>query len=495
LKTKIIFLLIIILTAVLRICDIETKNMWFDEVYSWKLSQKSVTDIIADTSGDIHPPLFYIVLKYWIVLFSDSVFSMRLLSALLGVLSLIFIFKISRLIFKADKPVMFVLLLYAVSPVNIFYSQEIRMLNLNLFLTLGSVYFFLFSMKDNSVNYLILFVLFLFAAIYTHYFSLLILFTIFVVLILKIISKQNTFSELRGKFTAVIIVNALYIPWYPVFFSQISKGQPWRTVNSIQDTGHNFLNYFKDNFLSVYYGFEPIHIQYLSLFISFFLLAYLLYCMFRFLNSEVIISADYNYIILFFYLPLLIALIISFKHYIILSRYLSIIIPYLIITVIFFSTTLFKNKIQTLLFLFLFCVSSAGVYINYSNSFKNNDYRKVISFIEENYYNKSIIINEPHFMGWSIEYHSKHSETKLPVPEIFGWDLKMQLDSLKNRKDIDKFWLILDYSSLANEDYVSAEKVLNQMGFKKSLEKTFYVIPAKVSAGYYVRQNDPEFKN
>ncbi len=461
--------------------------MWFDEVYSWKLSQKTAVEIIEDTSGDIHPPLFYIVLKYWTGLFSDSILSMRLLSVLLGMLSLIFVYKISRLVFKTDKSVIFVLLLYAVSPVNIFYSQEIRMLNLNLFLTLGSVYYFLKSMDENSVKNLVWFVLFSFAAVYTHYFSLLILFTAFVILILKIFSKQNTFRELRGKFTAIIIVNVLYIPWYPVFFSQVSKGQPWRTVNSIQDTGHNFLNYFKDNFLSVYYEFEPIHIQYLSSFVSYFILAYLMYCLFRFLNSEENILSDFNYIILFFYLPLTIALIISFKQNIILSRYLSIIIPYLLMTIIFFSDILFKRKIQILLFIFLFCVSSTGVYINYINDFKNNDYRKVISFIEENYNNNNIIITEPHFMGWVIEYHTKHSETKLPVPETFGWDLKMQLDSLKNRNDIDKFWLILDYSSLANEDYDSAEKVLNQMGFKKSVEKTFYVIPAKVSAEYYVR--------
>lgn len=485
-------MLIIILTAALRLYDIETKNMWFDEVYSWKLSQKTAVEIIEDTSGDIHPPLYYIVLKYWTGFFSDSVLSMRLLSVLPGLLSLIFVYKISRLLFKADEPVIFVMLLYAVSPVNLFYSQEIRMLNLNLFLTLGSVYYFLLSLKDNSVKYLILFVLFSFTAVYTHYFSLLILFTAFVILIFKIISKQNTFRDLRGKFAAIIIVNILYIPWYPVFFSQISKGQPWRKVNSLQDTGHNFLNYFKDNFLSVYKEFEPIHIQYLSAFISFFILAYLLYCLFRFLNSDEEVMSDFNYIILFFYLPLLIALIISFKQNIILSRYLSIIIPYMIITIIFFSSMLFKRKVQILLFLFLFCVSSIGVYINYNNNFKNNDYRKVISYIEENYNNNNnnIIIVEPHYMGWVIEYHTKHSETKLPVPEIFGWDLKMQLDSLNNRKEIDKFWLILDYSSLSNKDYSSAEKVLNQMGFKKSQEKTFYVIPAKVSAGYYVR-NDP----
>ena len=248
---KFILLIIIILTAVLRIYDIEIKNMWFDEVYSWKLSQKSVTVIVSDTSGDIHPPFFYIVLKYWTELFNDSILSMRLLSVLTSLLSIIFIYKISKIVFNKNYLVIFILLLYAVSPVNIFYSQEVRMLSLNLFLCLGSVYYFLISFKDSSFKNLLLYILFSVLAIYTHYFAFLIIFTEFIILILKVFTKTEKFSETKKLFISVFLINLFYLPWYPVFFQQVSKGQPWRTVLTFKDSGINFLDYFKHIFLEL----------------------------------------------------------------------------------------------------------------------------------------------------------------------------------------------------------------------------------------------------
>jgi len=131
-----------LLAAALRIYNIEQKNLWFDEIFSWHISEGSIEQIVAETSGDIHPPFYYLVLKLWISFFSDSIFSMRMLSVLFGLLSMIFIYRISDKIFKNNSVTIAVLLLYAVSPVNIYYSQEARMLNLNLFLCAGSVYYF-----------------------------------------------------------------------------------------------------------------------------------------------------------------------------------------------------------------------------------------------------------------------------------------------------------------------------------------------------------------
>ena len=489
---KFILLIIIILTAVLRIYDIEIKNMWFDEVYSWKLSQKSVTVIVSDTSGDIHPPFFYIVLKYWTELFNDSILSMRLLSVLTSLLSIIFIYKISKIVFNKNYLVIFILLLYAVSPVNIFYSQEVRMLSLNLFLCLGSVYYFLISFKDSSFKNLLLYILFSVLAIYTHYFAFLIIFTEFIILILKVFTKTEKFSETKKLFISVFLINLFYLPWYPVFFQQVSKGQPWRTVLTFKDSGINFLDYFKHIFLSNYYTFEPGYIHFLATFITYFILAFLLYSLFRFFNSKVKLMKDNNYTILFFFIPLIIAGIISIKQNILLSRYLSIILPFLLITIMFFSDKYLKRKLTVTLFIFLFSISSLGVYINYRNEFKNNDYRKIINYIEENFTDGDQILTEPHFMGWSIEYYKEHSQTKIPVPLIFGWNIDMQLDSINNRNDLKNLWIIQDYSSLENEKYDSTISRMENMGYIKSKDKTFYPVPSKVNVSKFIR---PEIKN
>ena len=58
----------------MRVYGIEQKNLWFDELYSWHISEGSAKQIIIETSGDIHPPFYYIVLKYWIFLFRILLF-------------------------------------------------------------------------------------------------------------------------------------------------------------------------------------------------------------------------------------------------------------------------------------------------------------------------------------------------------------------------------------------------------------------------------------
>ncbi|MDQ3193992.1 MAG: glycosyltransferase family 39 protein, partial [Bacteroidota bacterium] len=152
-KTKVTIFLIVIFAAILRIYNIEQKNLWFDEVFSWKISQGSIKEIVSETSGDIHPPLFYIALKLWTVFFTDGIFSMRMLSVILSLLSIYFIYKLSRLCLKNDVQIIAVLLLFALSPLNIYYSQEVRMLNMNLFLCLGSVYYFLKLSKHYDLEY------------------------------------------------------------------------------------------------------------------------------------------------------------------------------------------------------------------------------------------------------------------------------------------------------------------------------------------------------
>ncbi|MBK8551775.1 MAG: hypothetical protein IPL53_12210 [Ignavibacteria bacterium] len=128
-----------------------------------------------------------------------------------------------------------------------------------------------------------------------------------------------------------------------------------------------------------------------------------------------------------------------------------------------------------------------GTYLNYNNNFKNNDYRKVISYIENNFNPGDGIIVEPHFMGWSINYHLKHSNSNLKEPDILGWDLNMQLNSLKEKTDLNKLWFVLDYSALGQNNYDSLPALMSELGYKRENEKSFYIIPAKVNVEYYVK--------
>ncbi|MDZ4711797.1 MAG: glycosyltransferase family 39 protein [bacterium] len=482
-KTKTVILLIIILSAAIRFYNIDQKNLWFDEIYSWKISQGDVVQIVSETSGDIHPPLYYTVLKNWNKLFSDSVISMRILSVLFSLLSIFFIYRISKLFFKDDLPVIMILLMYAVSPLNIYYSQEVRMLNLNLLLCLGSVYFFYcFINKSSGMNGL-LYTLFTVLAIYTHYFAFLILFTEVVVLMIFYLTKNVSKLSIKKYAGYFLVINIFYLPWYPTFFQQISKGQPWRTQQSFYEVAMNTGGYLTEIFLSPYIGYESMSAYYVSLLVPTVFLTFLIVCLIKLVRKRDFTMTDT--ISLFFFIPLLIAAIISFNQSIVFSRYLSIIVPFLLILIVYYSFKSFKRSAAVAIILFFTAASIYGTKIYYNNNFKNNDYRRIISYIEKDFKPEDEIIAEPHFMGWCIDYHIAHSGTNLKQPNILGWDMKMQLDSLGKRQDMNNLWFISDYSSRDNKEYDSLNAKMSSMGYERISEKMFYLVPAKVKVNYY----------
>ena len=64
----------------------------FAEAFSWRLSQLSWGDLARRTAADVHPPLYYLLLKLWVGLFGDSVAALRGFSALLEIVAIVAVF-------------------------------------------------------------------------------------------------------------------------------------------------------------------------------------------------------------------------------------------------------------------------------------------------------------------------------------------------------------------------------------------------------------------
>ena len=64
----------IILTGVLiRIRGLTLRSFWFDEAFSWRMTQFSPGELFVHVAHDNHPPLFFILLKAWSEIAGDSV--------------------------------------------------------------------------------------------------------------------------------------------------------------------------------------------------------------------------------------------------------------------------------------------------------------------------------------------------------------------------------------------------------------------------------------
>lgn len=494
-KNKILIFIPFAIALVLRIIFIEQKNLWFDEIYSWHISQSNAKTIIEIAAGDIHPPFYYIVLKFWTVLFSDSVFSLRMLSVTVSLAGMVFIYLICRKIFNTDLEIFFALLLYAVSPLNIYYSQEVRMFNLNLFLCLGSVFFFISYLNRPNVRNGLLYSAFTVLAFYTHYFAFLIFFTQAVILLIIFLRKEVDFPFVRNFSPYYLGVIVLYIPWFGKFLYQVNEGQPWRVPQETYQVLLNTFAFFKENFFGYYFYYEGsvIHalVKYITLITFLFVAVFGLRFVIQTWKSKDRTPSSNNntalYVFMFFVIPLAIAILISIKSSILLSRYLSIIVPYYLIVLIFFAFSIRKNYITYTLVLIFTLSSIVGTTITFSHDFKNNDYRGIISYIEKSYSDEDVITVDPHYNGWVLDYYCSHNETVLKPPMNLGWDLGIKYDSLSQKPEIKNVWFITDYSALNKTGYEKVSSKMSSLGFGLESTKVFSLIPEKVRVEYYRR--------
>lgn len=475
---KILVFLVFIVCLALRLAFITQKNLWFDEVFSWHLSLDSFYEIIVRTSNDIHPPLFYFTLKIWNFVFGDSVAAMRLLSALFTSSSVFFLYSISKRYLEPSKA-MLVILLYSVSPLNLYYGQEVRMAAMNLFLNLGSVYFLLKLMdKPHDYHrifkekYAIPFVLFSVAAIYTHYFS---FFILAAELLYIIYSYRGTSKQYIAYLYLLLSIGVVYLIWVPELFTHFSRGQSWRTPQTLNLVLHEYVNYIRDLNLGLYYYYSNLAaVRYITYFAA-------LTILISFIGLFLRIKSPYNkplLILLVLFVPLILAGVISFRQKIEFYRYLSILVPYISFFVVYGLTKWNNKYFTTAIVALLIAVNIYGVTIHYSFGFKNDDYRSLITKINTEFITGDRIYVEPHFNGWVINYYRKQENLNLPNPVYvrYGWNEVMDSISTQNP---NRFWVVLDYSAVDTSQYHIYIDGLKKT-YRMNERTTYYLAPTKV---------------
>jgi len=135
-------LLIVLLATALRFYRLDGQSLWADEGNSVALAGRSPADITYGAAYDIHPPLYYYLLHFWVWPFGTSEFAVRSLSAVIGILLACLTFLLGRYLFDSWVGLV-AAFLSAISPFQVYYSQEARMYILLAALSALSVYFFL----------------------------------------------------------------------------------------------------------------------------------------------------------------------------------------------------------------------------------------------------------------------------------------------------------------------------------------------------------------
>ncbi|MCB9446522.1 MAG: glycosyltransferase family 39 protein [Ardenticatenaceae bacterium] len=110
----------------LRVHRLGDKSVWWDEGWSVWVARQSFGDILRQVGHDVHPPVYFWLLHAWRWGSGDSEFGLRLLSALLGLLTIAVVYRLGRLV-NGRATGLLAALFITVSRFSIAWSQEIRM--------------------------------------------------------------------------------------------------------------------------------------------------------------------------------------------------------------------------------------------------------------------------------------------------------------------------------------------------------------------------------
>lgn len=140
--------LITLLGFGLRFYRIGAKTVWLDEAFSLWLAQQPLVDMWAWLIKiDQHPPIYYSLLHYWIIIFGDLQGPVRALSALCGGLAIPFFYGACRYLLDQRSALLAALLL-AIAPFHVRYGQEVRMYALLTLAAAVALYCFMFVLFD-----------------------------------------------------------------------------------------------------------------------------------------------------------------------------------------------------------------------------------------------------------------------------------------------------------------------------------------------------------
>lgn len=219
-------LLIIACGALLRAFKLGSESVWLDEAFSIKIAHGSLSEVVEETSKDVHPPLYYFALHYWMKLFGETEFASRLLSALFGTLSILAIYKLAALLYDTGTGLLAATLL-AFSHFNIEFSQEARMYTLLSLLSLTSIYFFLRLLTMGKSRLALAGYIGASALLmYTHVYSFFILAAQNIFLLMLLFTARDVFKRVWKRWLlAQVALGVLFLPWLSVLLQQVSHVQ------------------------------------------------------------------------------------------------------------------------------------------------------------------------------------------------------------------------------------------------------------------------------
>ena len=257
-------------------------DIWYDELFTMGLADQSCSELISITARDVHPPLYYLLVKFFLVLSNTAdagimtrVMAAKIFSTVPFFMCLVYAVTKVRKHFGMFTAGLFSFLLLTM-PQMADYMVEIRMYGWAVFfITGGMLHAYELTGKasedgkEATVNWIFLTVYSL-AACYTHYFACVAACMIYLYLLMVFLAEHRLKKEIKAYLVSAFFCVAGYLPWIisavTLQVGQVSENywiQPlsWRTLGGCvkflftPSFSNENLNMIAAVFLFLLYGF------------------------------------------------------------------------------------------------------------------------------------------------------------------------------------------------------------------------------------------------
>lgn len=207
--------------------------LWLDEVISVNISKLPLQSIPRALSHDGSPPLYYVTLHFWMLLFGRSDEAVRALSGVVSVLSLPLFWSVGRR-FGGRRTAWVTFALGLTSPFAIDYATTTRMYSFMIAATLLGVGALWRVLEAPTFRRQVVLGALTAGIMYTHYYGLYLVATVGAWLLWHVIRESRGGPQpgdppgIRPALAAMIVGGVCWLPWAPVFvYQSLHTGTPW----------------------------------------------------------------------------------------------------------------------------------------------------------------------------------------------------------------------------------------------------------------------------
>lgn len=192
---------------------------WGDEGYTIRLAKMSLKDMIYATAGDVHPPLYYFLVKGLYCLFGNNGFTYQLSAWLPYCAILLLACSVIRKEFGVITACIVVVFDSVISEA-ITHNAEARMYTLAAFFVLAAYVELYYILKSGKIIHWVLFAICSLGAAYTHYYALITVAFFYLTLLIMMFFQHKLIKP--TVITSVMTIVG-YLPWLTILISTFKR--------------------------------------------------------------------------------------------------------------------------------------------------------------------------------------------------------------------------------------------------------------------------------